>query len=348
LAARRSIVAQLLDTITGTVRTVASAFARFDQELLLDPNERAAAEKMHQEITAEMLSARVIVDFFLQGSFARKTMIAPLRDIDKVVILAPGWANLQTTAGGPDKAMDLIQNVIATKWPAATFDRTRHSLKVDFGENNFSFDLVPAFETTTDDNDVEIADRKTGGWRRSNTRRLIAVVQERNEECGGRFIHQARMVKSFVRNLLGDEFPGLHAEAIAYVAITTTMADADAVAAVLSTAVVALRDGYYDPTGVDRLSDRLDPNLRQRAKAAFLRASEGAQEALRLQWAGDQLAAIRLWSTILGAPFPDVAPQSVDQTFRIAAAGGSITTAGTASSTSAGRQESRPTRSWGL
>ncbi len=345
-------MAQLIDTITtavtGIVRTVVAAFARFDKRLLLDSDERAAAQQMHQEITAKLVAAGVIRDFFLQGSFARKTMIAPLRDIDKVVILAASWANLRTIAGGPDKAMDLIQKVIAANWPDATFKRTRHSLQVDYGENNFSFDIVPAFETNTADDDVEIADRDTGGWRRSNTRRLMRAVRDRNDACEGRFVHQVRMVKSFVHDVLGEAFPGLHAEAITYLAITTVQADAQAIASVLATAVVAIGNGYYDPTGVDRLSDRLPNDVRARARTAFSEASQRAQEALRLEAAGDELGAVRVWKSVLGSQFPEVPPQSVDETFRIAGAGGSITAAGTASTTNVGRQESRRTRSWGL
>ena len=341
-------MARLLNPISALSGKVAGAFARFDQALLLDPKERSAAQKMHHEITTALVSAGVISAHFLQGSFARKTMIAPLRDIDKVVIMAQRWAYLATVAGGPDAAMDLIQEVIARRWPSASFDRTRHSLKVDFGENNFSFDIVPAFETATDDDDVNIADRKTGGWPRSNTRTLLRTVHERNVECEGRFVHQARMVKSFVRNVLGEAFPGLHAEAIAYMAIAKPMNHAQAVAATLTTAVQALRAGYYDPTGVDRLSDKLDPTVRRNALAAFTTASEQAQEALRLEAAGDDTEALRIWAHVLSAPFPGVTAQTVDQAFALAAAGRSITSVGTVSSTTAANQASRRTRSWGL
>lgn len=342
-------MARLINSIIAVAHKVGTAFAQFDEALLLDPKERSAAQKMHGEITEALLSAGVISAAFLQGSFARKTMIAPLRDIDKVVILASRWAYLATVPGGPDKAMDLIQAVIAGRWPTAKFERTRHSLKVDFGETGFSFDIVPGFETDTEDDDVNIADRETGGWRRSNTRSLLRAVRKRDEDCDGRFVHQARMVKSFGRNVIGFEaFPGLHVEAIAYLAITKTMEDAEAVAAVLTTAVEALRHGYFDPTGVDCLSDRLDRDVRQRALTVFVGAAERAQEALRLQAAGDEVEATRIWSSVLGPPFPGVPPQTVDEAFRRVATGGSITSIGTASSTTAGRQPARATRSWGL
>ena len=53
------------------------AFEVFDQKLKLNPRERAAAIRLHNEITAVLLAAGVIVRAFLQGSFARKTMLGP-------------------------------------------------------------------------------------------------------------------------------------------------------------------------------------------------------------------------------------------------------------------------------
>ena len=80
-------------------------------------------------------------------------MIAPLRDVDKVVLL-------------------------------------------DVGETTLSFNIVPAVDRG---DDIEIINTKKGCWQTSNTRELIRVIQERNKECNGNFIHQARIGKLFAR-----------------------------------------------------------------------------------------------------------------------------------------------------
>ena len=59
-------------------RTTSQAFDLFDENLKLDPKQRSAAEKCHNEVTALLLSLDIIVYAFLQGSFRRKTMIRPL------------------------------------------------------------------------------------------------------------------------------------------------------------------------------------------------------------------------------------------------------------------------------
>lgn len=101
------------------------AFDEFDENLKLDPFERASAELVHRNITALLQAKRLIVSAFLQGSFARKTMIAPLRDIDKVVILHPDQRSL-----GPERVTDRIEAVLRAAYPTATFERTRHSLQI--------------------------------------------------------------------------------------------------------------------------------------------------------------------------------------------------------------------------
>src|SRR5437870_13221021 len=121
-------------------RTTTEAFDLFDESLKLDPKERAAAEKCHNEVSELLRSVGLIVCAFLQGSFARKTMIRPLRDIDKIVVLAPRLRALT-----PDQVMDAIQRVLAARYPDVTFRRTRHALQVDFGPTTFYFDIVPAW-----------------------------------------------------------------------------------------------------------------------------------------------------------------------------------------------------------
>ena len=84
------------------------AFEKFDDALKLNPADRGRAEKCHNEITLLLKAKGLIIGAFLQGSLARKTMIPPLRDVDKVVILAEALRGLT-----PDDVMDRLQAVLA-------------------------------------------------------------------------------------------------------------------------------------------------------------------------------------------------------------------------------------------
>jgi hypothetical protein len=319
--------------------TTAQAFDSFAENLKLDPLERAAAEKVHTEITDLLIEYEVISGAFLQGSFARKTMIAPLRDIDKVVILHPKLADHT-----PDEAMSDIQNTIAMKYPEATFERKRHSIMVDFGESNFSFDIVPAWGTSTDD--VLIANRDSGTWDRSNTRELIRIVAERNQVTNGRFIHQVRMLKQAVKNLLDGIIPGLHIESWAYIGISESLAHDVAVTRIFEIGSRLLGESYTEPTGKDKISSRLKPDIIAKAKPVFADAAYKARQALALTESGDHNEAIRIWHGLFGDCFPVPNSQDDATALRRSFEGGAITSVGTVTTNKNVGQTSKPVRSW--
>lgn len=289
-----------------TSRAVQNAFETFARELNLDRVERRDASEKLDEVTQRLRDEGIITDAFLQGSLARRTMVSPLRDIDEVVILGPEHAHLRGIEGGARGAADLIGGALRRQYPGATHDVSRHSLKVDFGEDTFSFDVVPAFEVLDGSDDVEIMDLTHGLWSRSNPRELIRVVAERDRLCGGAFVHQVRFVKHWLRQALGDDFPGLHAEAIAYACIDELLGHAEAVERVFMEGARLLGPlgGYWDPTGRDRLDERLDAGIRANARAAFEGAANSVNEAMEHVARGRDEAALAIFADVFGPLFP--------------------------------------------
>lgn len=321
--------------------TTEEAFEELDENLKLDPKERRAAQDCHNTITQMLLRVDIIVRAFLQGSFARKTMLAPLRDVDKVVVLAPAMAGLTA-----DEVMDRIQHAVAEEYPEAAFDRSRHALRIDFGPDSFYFDTVAAWETTSDDDDVLIANRESGSWERSNTRELIRTVADRNAATDGRFIHQVRMGKQVVKHLLNGLVPGLHVESWAYIAISDVLAHDEALTRILESGADLLGGRYTEPTGVDEISARLKPDVVSTAKPVLAEAASKARQARDLADAGDHDEAIRIWHGLLGDCFPEAPPQDDATALRRSFQGGAVTSSGTVTTARTTGQPSLPGRSW--
>ena len=323
--------------------TIKSAFETFDANLNLDPEERAVAEKLHNEITEVLKEKGIAIAAFLQGSFRRKTMLPPLHDVDKVILLHPSMKQLT-----PEQVMDAIEIALAQAYPEANFPkpRSRHALKMEVAGCEFHFDSVPAWDTPGDDpdRDVLIADRDRNTWKRSNTRKLISVIQLRNGATGGRFIHWVRMAKAAVTKTAGDDIPGLHVETWAYHSVTESLADDVALAQILATGAELLGTSYYDPTEVDLISDRLGPDA-LRHQPTLKNIAEQAAEAVTLAAEGDDNEAIRIWHDILGDEFP--IPTAVDAATAVGAAfhAGSVTSKGHITTAKTG-QTLTPTRSW--
>jgi hypothetical protein len=332
--------------------TTPAAFAGFHDELKLDSAERKQAIATHKRVTELLLEAGLITGAFLQGSLARKTMINPLRDIDKVALIPAERFDELNVFGGPDRYINELRAALTAPFAGEVrFDLTNHSLVMDFGADSFSFDIVPAFEA--EDGWVLIANRQPDddgcSWGPSNTRDLIKVVADRNGECAGNFIFQARMIKHLVRTTCEGNLPGLHVEAIAYTTIAESLPHDEACARILEAGSVLLDDGgsYTDPTGVEQLSERLPIQKRLIARGHFRAAALRAQEALRLAADGDHHSAISIWRDIFGEPFPEPAGKSAKSILAGAGTAASVTSARTASPSTAGQQRSVPTRAWG-
>lgn len=283
-----------------------SAFEEFAGKINLDPGERRDARERLSEVTGHLREDGVSVDSFLQGSLARRTMVSPLRDIDAVVILESQHGDLRHESNGARRAASLVTENLRQHYPGAKLDTSRHSVKLDLGEDTFSFDVVPAFESLDSSDDVEIMDLRTGGWSTSNAREIIRVVKDRDAMCGGAFVQQVRFVKHWSRRRLGTDLPGLHVESIAYCCVTEELGHAEAVESILTAGARLLGPlgFYFDPTGVDRLDVKLDSKVRAAAQAAFQTAAESANRAMELASLGRIEEAQRIFAELLGESFP--------------------------------------------
>ena len=192
-------------------------FAALDDNLKLDPDERARAQEVHNFIGDILVNAGIAKRTRLQGSFARKTMLPPLHDIDKVIELVDGIFDQYGGPDGPLRVMDLIRGVIVEQIPNATFEIKKHALGIMLPDDGFDFDAVPAFNPEDGSGWIEIANTHATGdqdaWKASNTYQLIETVSGRNMLCLGRFVRQVRMAKEIIETAgLSKTLPGLHVE----------------------------------------------------------------------------------------------------------------------------------------
>ncbi|BAH47249.1 SMODS domain-containing nucleotidyltransferase [Rhodococcus opacus] len=330
--------------------TVDGAFAEFDRNLNLDPQQREQAQHKHTAIRDVLDDAGFVATSFLQGSFARKTMLAPLKDVDIVIVLKDThWEQLQGP-DGPATAMAWFRRAIETVWPEAEFDEgdkpSGKALRVTFPDISFDIDLVPAFDL--DGADVLIGDRDQQHWEPSNTRRQLRAVATRNQATGGRFVHQVRQLKALVKNheeQLGF-VKGILVESLAYAAIHTTKTDKRAVAESLEHAKNAVRGAVIEPAGDDDVTVKWSQSEREVAAGKFSDFAARAAEALDLEADGDTEAAIDIWHSLFGDSFPAATPRSPGAALAAWNTVGSRTSTGRPTTSTSGRQPTRPGRAW--
>lgn len=324
---------------------VNEAFDKFDERLALPKGARKRAEGAHNKLRDVLKEAGVATGAILQGSFARKTMLPPLKDIDMITFLADEHEHLKDEADGSDRAMDIIHEAIADAYEGATFDRSQHALNVDLGDE-FTFDLVPGVDTEPGDDMIWIADRDQDRFELSDTRRVTYLIQERNQACGGAFIHQVRMIRQWVKEAFNEEVPGFIGECIAYAAITAEESHDIACSAAFTVGARLLAARTVDvPGSSENVLDRLTQSEIDWLKSEIESARDRAKEALALASNRDHAAAIDVWHSVFGDPFPEEPKQSVEDALT-GLVGGGVTSTGR-STTAASRHRVPATRSWG-
>lgn len=291
----------------GTASTVAEAFAQFEEALKLDRDEVTEARTRHKDVQDCLTATTMVTSSFLQGSFARKTMVSPLNDVDVVLLLNTRDEQSLRGPGGAARSMEQLKAPLAQCFPGVVFDAEKkadHALRLDFPDADFHIDIVPAFDLGNANGDIDIADRKIDKWEWSNTRQLIRDVSSRNGVTGGRFVPQVQMHKTFTSFAHGLDVCGLIAESLTYDAVTTKMPDPSALLATFERGARLTTSTLTDPTGVDDLLRGWSWERKQHAQSVFAAATVRAREALRLADGGDEAGAVEAWRTLLGPQFP--------------------------------------------
>lgn len=336
-------------SVPSSRTAVDQAFNALDQSLNLDPKEREQAQERHNAVREVLKKAGVITGGFLQGSFARKTMLAPLNDVDTVNVLAERLREDLIGPGGVQQAFDLFQDAVESHWPDARFDvgeegSAAKALRVAFPDCGFTVDLVAAFET--DSELVLIGDREEDTWMLSRTRVMNRLISERNQATGGLFVHQVRILKS-LKNVHAklDFTKGILYETLAYNAIHAAKSHKQAVSDVLVAAQQMVATQVMDPTGENDLTEKWSSQERKTAISEFTRLAAAAQEALRFEAAGDEDAALDVWHLVLGsnvfAP-PTRSAKAVLSSWHA----GSVSSSGRPSTAPVGAVPPTPGRSW--
>lgn len=337
--------------MSNNVTSVTAAFTAFDREISLDRGERVKAELRHIKVEGVLRAAGLAASTFLQGSFARRTMRMPLKDVDVVVLLPASMAERWHTPEGARQIHGLFKQPMQDAFGShVSFDQTADAgkaLQLCFDDLDFTIDLVAAFPDDRVGSEwVFIADRHEGSWEASNTRTLTRVVAERNQGTGKAFVHQVRMVKEFKAQYPElEDLCGLAAESLTFAAVTLEMPHPRALAVTLRHAASAVLGRVLDPTGVDDLSVKWTPEQRHSFSTAFAKGAARAEEALRLEGNGQFTHAVEVWGSVLGDGFPSAPPQGEAEAIRGLVAG-SITSTGRVTTSTAGIERSRPSRAW--
>lgn len=330
---------------------VIDGFRVLDERLKLDPRVNAQARRIRGVVEDVLRDAGLLQSVLLQGSYGRKTMRPPLKDVDMVVVLPSSMEHLRTKPGMSGHVMAEFRSALvdAAAFPGVEFDAggaSAHALKLTIPGVDFTVDLVPAFETEEPDKGwLYLADRELDQWtKRSDVRVLRDRVAARNQGCGGTWVHRVREAKrSLDRNPEVKALVcGLLVESLGYEAITTRMAPQEAMLRFFAVGTEKLH-GPSAGLAQEDLTRKWTSADRALVLQFFTESHRLAGEALRLERAKDAVAACGVWREVFGDAFPVPEVSFAERLRSVSVVGGSITPDGRLT-TAPGNV--RPVRPW--
>lgn len=184
---------------------------------------KAAHEKVREQLRTDAESKEAHKDTFLSGSYARRTAINDINDVDVICVL-----DLDYRITGPEVCLAWIEGILGRYYKQTK--RQGRSVGAS-AANKVWLDIVPATPVSTDDGPLWIPDREARQWVQTHPKGQIAAGISKNKTTNGYFVQVVKLLK-FWRDRLGTDpcnpksyilealihdtigYPSSHAEAI--------------------------------------------------------------------------------------------------------------------------------------
>ncbi len=197
------------------MKTVERAFAEFLSSLELTSKQRDKASKQHIELRTRLQAQLDTTDNFLTGSYARRTALRPLDDIDVFVVLDEDKLALRPLT--PNAVLNHVKAAIAKAYPQKTVRRQARSLNIEFSASGIAYDIVPALSRPG--GGYRIPDREASSWIASNPKTHRSLGTRANERAGSKLVPLVKAIKH-ANTRVGKPARSFHLEVLAWKIVT--------------------------------------------------------------------------------------------------------------------------------
>jgi hypothetical protein len=283
-------------------KTVATAFKECLDKLDIIELSALAVAKRQAAIAPTLARQLTVIDDFVAGSFARKTMIEPLKkaSVDLFLVLTP--ALYLAAPNGPANLLERVKRCINTSLNQAT-EASRTAVGITIKYPDFRVDVIPAF--MHDAGAMLIPDPNEKKWVQTNPKLHLQMWNKSNADHHGQLVPLIRLAKQWNQHH-GGVFRSFHLETLVRdIFMSQPIEDLPhAMLYFFENAASHLR--VSDPAGnLDSLADYLDDSyLRQLAISKMFRTgADLARDGLRLEASDNSEQAILKWRGIFGETY---------------------------------------------
>ncbi|MDN4504060.1 nucleotidyltransferase [Alteromonadaceae bacterium BrNp21-10] len=325
--------------------TVTTAFNAFQKETVnLDAERTKNARNSRNWLVGKI---NTFTDFFPLytakhihfGSFARRTKIRPLDDIDiMIALMGEGCSYFEDTSGKitinvPDDcdaykyykhaASNTLNSIRVVnefvrklseidQYKSATIKRNQEAAVLNLKSYDWAFDIVPCFFTTEDayGQTYYIIPDGSGHWKKTDPRKDRDRVRTINSTCSGNMLNVLRLIKYWQRR---PTMPSMGSYLLECMVLnhfesngTCSQYQDLELAGVFEYIANHIYSNVSDPKGIQtNLNDKLTWEERSKISNKAIADANLALEARHLESNGDQKGSINKWRQIFGAEFPE-------------------------------------------
>ncbi len=172
---------------------LASDFKVFLQSIQPGEDEVAAAKAAHEKVRDELKtdseSKDAHEDTFLSGSYARRTAINDINDVDVICIL-----DINHAITTPEVLLSWVEGILSNYYKEV---RPQGRSIGAAGKGAVWLDIVPATPVSAVDGPLWIPDRDAKAWVQTHPKGQIAACNERNKTTNGYFVQVVKLLKSW-------------------------------------------------------------------------------------------------------------------------------------------------------
>lgn len=150
---------------------------------------KAAHEQVRDELKTDSESKEAHEDTFLSGSYARRTAINDINDVDVICIL-----DIDYTITPPEVLLSWVQGILTSYYKEV---RPQGRSIGAAGKGGVWLDIVPATPVSATDGPLWIPDRDAKEWVQTHPKGQIAACNDRNKNTNGYFVQVVKLLKAW-------------------------------------------------------------------------------------------------------------------------------------------------------
>jgi len=194
--------------------TIPASFEQFRRNLEITDLQTETVSTRQNGVRDVLKAGMTVHDTFLTGSYARNTMIGPLKeaDVDIFAVLDASYhAFYNGQNGGPAGLLDWVKRTLRKTY-TKTPDISRNGQAVSIQFTDFLVDVVPGFYRQG--GGFIIANSRTNAWISTDPKRHVELISAANQTHQQKLIPLIKMIKGW-NKCHSSYFTSFHLEVLA-------------------------------------------------------------------------------------------------------------------------------------